>query len=242
VLVLGCCVGAVLDEEPCNIDMTVVRWPQSLTVKPLANGGIGDTETIPASSIPRLVSLSVPVVLVLAPCLDPSNSCLAIASATRRFPLSFPPPPSSTFHLSRYPLRRAAPFCLQVPSDLNIKLVSFPLRAFACARARYSRFLLFSVYGLLTILLLALFPPRLPAVVASRFPFVAPPFSFSVLSSRPVLSAACSHHRLRPFLLPMSFILSTNSPLLCSAFLVGLHFQSTFSDGLLLYSLSLSCI
>jgi len=67
---------------------------------------------------------------------------------------------------------------LQVPSNLNIKLVLFPLRAFACARARCSRFLLFSIYGLLTMLLSALFPPRLPAVVASRFPFVAryPPF------------------------------------------------------------------
>ena len=42
-----------------------------LAVKPLANGGIGDTKTIPASSIPCLVSLSALVVLVLAPCLDP---------------------------------------------------------------------------------------------------------------------------------------------------------------------------
>ena len=68
--------------------------------------------------------------------------------------------------------------CLQVSSDLNIKLVSFPLRVFACARAQCSCFLLFSIYGLLTILLSALFPPRLLAVVASCFPFVAcyPPF------------------------------------------------------------------
>jgi len=68
--------------------------------------------------------------------------------------------------------------CLQVPSDLNIKLILFPLRVFACACARCSRFLLFSVYGLLTILLSALFPPRLPAIVALHFPFVAcyPPF------------------------------------------------------------------
>jgi len=52
----------------------------------------------------------------------------------------------------------------------------------------------------------------------------------------PVLPPACSHHRLRPFLLPMSFILSVDSFPLCSAFLVDLHFVSMFSDSLLLYS------
>ena len=107
-------------------------------MKPLANGGIGDTETIPASTTPRLVFSHPPVVLVLAPCLDPSNSCLAIASATRHPPLfSFPsalvdiPPvkiPTPTHCTPR----------LQVPSDLNIKLISFPLRAFACARPTFS--------------------------------------------------------------------------------------------------------
>jgi len=91
--------------------------------------------------------------------------------------------------------------CLQVPSDLNIKFVLFPLRVFACACARCSCFLLFSVYGLLTILLSALFPPRLPAIVALRFPFVAhyPPF----LSCRLVL---CS----LPRVLTIAFIPSSS--------------------------------
>jgi len=51
-----------------------------------------------------------------------------------------------------------------------------------------------------------------------------------------VLPPACSHHRLCPFLLPMSFILSVDSFPLCSTFLVDLHFVSMFLDGLLLYS------
>jgi hypothetical protein len=59
-----------------------------------------------------------------------------------------------------------------------------------------------------------------------------PRVSFCVSSSRPVLCAVCFHHRLRPFALPIPFILSTNFPLLCSAFLVELLRVSMFSDGL----------
>ena len=42
-----------------------------MTVKPLAYGGIGDTETIPASSTPRLVFSHLQAALVPTPRLDP---------------------------------------------------------------------------------------------------------------------------------------------------------------------------
>ena len=115
-----------------------------MTLKPLANGGIGDTEMIdPRGFYPSphvLTSSSCP-----RPCAQsrPSNSCLiAIASATHCPPLFSPTPPLSTILLSRYP-------CLQAPSDLNASLVSFPLRAFACVRARCFRGPIVLRFGLL---------------------------------------------------------------------------------------------
>jgi len=172
-----------------------------LTMKPLANRGISDSETIPASSIPRLVSLSAPAVLALAPCLDPSNLCLAITSATRRFPLFSSPPPSSTFHLSRYPLRRTAPPLSPSPkrSQHQAHLLSTEGVCLRTSNVLVSP--LFSLNGLSTILFLTLFPPRLPAVVALRFPFVASHSPF--LSCRLVL---CS----LPRVLTITFVPSSS--------------------------------
>jgi len=84
--------------------------------------------------------------------------------------------------------------------------------------------LLFSVCSRpLTILLSASFLPRLPAFVASRSPFVAPR----------LVSSCAPFHCLHPHS-PNVF-----HPLLCSVVLIGLLVVSMFSDGLLLYSLSL---
>ena len=103
-------------------------------------------------------------------------------------PLFSSPLPSSTFLLSRYPLQP----CLQLPSDLNIKLISFPLSAFACVRAQCFRLSIVLPSWPLTILLLVLFPPRLLAFVASRFPFAAP-------CLLPHVSSCTPYYRLHPY-------------------------------------------
>jgi len=143
-------------------------------MKPLANGGISDSETIPTSSIPHLVSLSALAVLALVPCLDLSNLCLAIASTTCRFPLFSSPPPSSTFHLSRYPLRHTAPPSSPSPKRSQHQACLISTEGVCLRMSDILISPLFSLNGLSTILFLTLFPPRLLAVVALRFPFVAP--------------------------------------------------------------------
>ena len=111
------------------------------------------------------------------------------------------PPPRIVLHCSlplrprrhsscqRYP-------CLQAPSDLNASLVSFPLRALLVRAPDVLVSLLFSLHGLLLYHLQALLPPKLPAVVTLRFPFVAPRFlSRLVLCSLPRVSPSPSSLR-----------------------------------------------
>jgi len=138
-------------------------------VKPLANGGIGDTETIPASTTPRLVFSPALAVLVLAPRLDPqlvplchrlrhtSSSIVLFPSALVDIPPVKIPTPTHCTPLSPSPKR----------SQHQARLVSTEGVCLRTSDVLVSP--LFSLNGLSTILFLTLFPPRLPAVVALRF-------------------------------------------------------------------------
>lgn len=153
-----------------------------------------------------------PRVLHLASCscpLQPSSfSRPSSRPSTRALPPSPPlrvdshcslsTPPSSTFCLSRYPLRRTATLCLKAPSDLNPSLVLFPLRALACARPMF------------------LFPYCSPSVHGLLLYFFQPHFFLDyqplwlrvlllwpLVSSRPVLLSTAF-----TLTVPMSFILS----------------------------------
>jgi hypothetical protein len=140
-------------------------------MKPLANGGIGDTETIPASSTPRLVFSHLPAVLVLAPSLDPQ---------TRASSPSLPP---RVVHHCSLPLRPRRHSSCQDTLASKPQAISFPLRAFACVCARCLRSAIVLPLWPLTILLSVLFPPRLLAVVASRFPLWLPIFLLCLIVS-----------------------------------------------------------
>ena len=112
-------------------------------MKPLANGGIGDTEMIPTSSTPRLVFSHPPAVLVLAPSLDPQTCAL-----------SSPPLPRVIHHCS-------LPLCPHRHSSCQDTLASKPQAISMPASSHFhwgsllvctpdvSVLLLFSVYGLL---------------------------------------------------------------------------------------------
>ena len=142
-----------------------------MTVKPLANGGISDAKMIPASSTPRLVFLHPLAVLVLAPSLDLQTRA------------SSPSPLPRVDHHCSLPLRPRRHSSCQDTLASKPQAISFPLRAFACVRARSFRSAIVLHLWPLTILLSALFPPRLLAVVASRFPLWLPIFLLCLIVS-----------------------------------------------------------
>ena len=135
---------------------------------------------------------------------------------------------SSTIVLSHSALVNIPPVKIPLPPSpkrSNVSLVSFPLRAFAFAHARCFRSSIVLCLWPLTILLPVLFPPRLPAVVVSHFPFVASHFPF--VSRRLVLCSVLCVFTIA--FVPLSPLFLEAGPRLSSPLLISLSCAPHYS-------------